>query len=510
MELSKALHLKIKVKMRYKNTFIRLEQELFNRLEDSVNEYNKHYAPTDKNKISMDKAVFLIYYIRLKKFQNQDKLINGYVRLHSEILNNYLNDELKKYRIFLTTKDYIKTIPYCVDEKKSRGYKVLPLAKKEASKKRKYISYEFINRSYEDFLNKKIDKTERLTKRKKAADRSTQHLTKWLNQDNIKIDWESAYKWIEENKVLKDEQKFFYSFAVEKIRFEIWHYSRSGNDNRLHSNLTNLPSDLRQFVSIDGSSLVSLDIRSSQPYILAGILNLLIIDKNRLIKLVNIIKCKRVKDRLLSLMNLTSLKTSTIIDFKAYINLICETDIYQYVADKLSDDFVDSIKSESKEKPFKDAILNTATNKTETKGFKSLRAYCKTLTLEYLYCSIENSLERIKQIRTIYPKAVNKFIHDFKYCKALEVPKHKRTKRQRAKIVTSKKLFPKFLQQLEAGILLDTITKELSKLYPKMFIATIHDSIIVPVKYKNEIKNYLEKRLFEIFGIEAKIKVEPW
>ncbi|MGY0408782.1 MAG: hypothetical protein ACWIPJ_10585, partial [Polaribacter sp.] len=466
--------------MRYKNTFIRLEQELFNRLEKSVSGHNLHYDEADKNKISMDKAVFFINYISLKKFQNQDKLVNGYVRLHSEILNNYLNDDLKKYRIFLTNKGYVKTIPYNVDEQKSFGYKVLPLIEKETSKKqkRKYISYEFINRSYEDFLNKRIDKTERLTKRKKAADRNTKHLTKWLNGDNLKIDWGNAYKWIEQNQVLKDEEKFFYSYTVEKIRFEIWHYSRSGKDNRLHSNLTNLPSDLRQFISTNDSSLVSLDVETSQPYMFAGVLNLLIVNKDRLIKLSNLIKCKFVKDKLLSLMNLISLEPLIITDFKAYIKLICKTDVYQHTAGKLSTDFIDTITSKSDEYAFEDSIRNTATNKTETKGFKSLRAYCKTLTLEYLYCSIENSLERIKQIRTIYPKAVNKFIHDFKYCKELEVPKNKRTKMQRKKIIKSKKLFPKFLQQLEAGIMLDTITKELSKIHPKMFMATIHDSIV--------------------------------
>lgn len=86
--------------MRYKNTLIRLEQESYNRLEDSVNKYNKHYDPTDKNKINRDMAVFFVYYIRLKKFQNQDKLDNGYVRLDSKILNNYLNDELKNTESF--------------------------------------------------------------------------------------------------------------------------------------------------------------------------------------------------------------------------------------------------------------------------------------------------------------------------------------------------------------------------------------------------------------------------
>ena len=89
--------------MRYQNTYIRIEQNLFDSLEMTVEVHNKHYAPEDENKICMDKAVFLINYIILKKFQNKDNLVNGYVRLYSKFLNDYLKDELKKYRVFLKT-----------------------------------------------------------------------------------------------------------------------------------------------------------------------------------------------------------------------------------------------------------------------------------------------------------------------------------------------------------------------------------------------------------------------
>lgn len=496
--------------MRYKNTFIRIEQGLFNHIEASVEEHNKHYDETDKNKISMDMVVFFLNYICLKALQYKDKLVYGYVRLHSEFLNDYLKDDLKKYRNFLINKGYIKTIPYNIDEGKSFGYKVIPHNKVQRKSKRKYISYEFLNRRYEDSLNRKIEKNGHIERRKKSADRSTKHLTKWLNENHIQIDWKGAFNWIDENKKLNDEQKFFYSYAVERIRFELWQYSRSGKDNRLHSNLVNLPSDLRRFIVASVPELVSLDVKSSQPYILAGIFNLLISDKDKLIGLVTKLKAKPVKQSFLSIMNLITLEAHVIIDLKAYINLVCNSDIYNYVADNLDQEFVKSITFKSKNGNFRDTMYNPSTNISELKDFEDLRGYCKTLTLEYMYCSTENNSERIKQIKKIYLGAVNKFINDFKYCKELEVPKKKRTKKQRDRINASKKLFPQFLQQLEAGIMLDTITKELSKIYPKMFMATIHDSIVVPKEYATKIKLYFEKRLFEIFGIEAKVKTEYW
>ena len=499
--------------MRYRNTFIIIEQDLFDHLDASVLEYNRHYSSDDPSKISMDMAVFFLNYIRLKSFQYKDKLVHGYVRLHSKFLNDYLKDQLKKYRTFLTEKGYIKTIPYNTDQGKSIGYKVVPLDKITASKKRqrKYIVYDFLNRTDQKYLNKQIEKHEGTESRKRSADRTTRHLTKWLSEDHIQIEWENAFRWIDENKKLSDEKKYFYSYAVERIRFEQWQYSRSGKDDRLHSNLTNLPSDLRKFITVTNTDkLVSLDIRSSQPFLLAGVFNLLITDKDKLIGLASKLKHKTISDIFLSIMNLISLESPIITDFKTYINLVCNSDIYNHVARGLDEKFVESIEVKSRDGKFRDTIYNPATGKSKATDFKDLRSYCKTLTLEYMYCSTENNLERIEQIKQVYPKTVNDFIHDFKYCKELEVPKSKRTKKQREKIKKAKKSFPQFLQQLEAGIMLDTITKEISKMYPDMFMATIHDSIVIPKKYEDRVKPYFEKRLFEIFGIEPEIKSEDW
>jgi hypothetical protein len=52
--------------------------------------------------------------------------------------------------------------------------------------------------------------------------------------------------------------------AIERINTADWHmtYEPSG---RLHTNLTNLLSDIRQFVEIDGNPVVELDIKSCHP-----------------------------------------------------------------------------------------------------------------------------------------------------------------------------------------------------------------------------------------------------
>ncbi|TXD48667.1 hypothetical protein [Polaribacter sp. IC073] len=501
--------------MKYKNTFITIEQELFDRLEQTIEEHNLHLGGDDENKLKMDKAAFLIDHIRYRQLLKKDKLVHGYVRLHSAYLNIYLEKDLKKYKDFLKREGFIKTIPYNKENNKSIGYKISFYDKSgyKDIQKKKFMVYEFIDFDYEKHLNKNIEKLAENERRKKSADRSTRHLTKWLNSNNIQIDWEAAFKWINSNKKLKDSQKESYAHAVNRIRFKNWYYVRSTKDNRLHSNLTNLPSELRKFLSHKSQKLVSLDIKSSQPFMLAGVFNLLIKSKDKLELLKEKLKCKDVKDKLTTVMNSIILNSKTIINFKAYINLICKEDIYNHIAGNLSPNFIKTIESKTNKDTYEDMVYNQAKGYAVETPFKDIRTYCKILTLEYMYSSIESAKKPLKEIKRIYPTAVNNFIHDFKYCKELKVPirgKGKRNKRQKLVIDASKKLFAKFLQQLEAGIILDTITKELSVSYPTMFMATIHDSITVPKEYEEIVKDFLKRRLFEIFGIESEIKSEDW
>lgn len=272
---------------------------------------------------------------------------------------------------------------------------------------------------------------------------------------------------------------------------------------------------LRQFISHKGQKLVSLDIKTSQPYILAGIFNLMVensTDKLEVLK--QGLRGKEVKDKLCTVMNSITLTATTITEFRAYNNLICNEDIYNYIGANLSATFISSIESKNKAGGYIDKVYNSSLGFKINAHFKDIRSYCKVLVLEYMYCSVENNISRLKEMRRIYPNAVNKFIYDFKYCKELNIPKRqgkkKRTLRQRDKIDKSKKLFAKFLQQLEAYIILDVITKELSKLLPQMFMVTIHDSIVVPQEYEREAKVFLQNKLYDILGIEAEIKSEDW
>ena len=233
--------------MKYKNIYITLRQDLFDELEEKVIKNNKYYYTEDAKKIMMDKAVFLIDHIGFQKSLRKDDVGKyGYIRIPSKVLNIFMQKELKKYKKFLVSNNFIKTIPYSKVNSNSYGYKVVyrNLVKKN---QKNYMVYEFLSITYEQFLSKNIEKVAGIYQKKKAADRNTRHLTKWINKENISIDWKAAFKFIDTNKLLTASQKEQYSYSVNRMRYYQWYYVRSTNDNRLHSNLTNFPSVLRGF-----------------------------------------------------------------------------------------------------------------------------------------------------------------------------------------------------------------------------------------------------------------------
>src|SRR5690554_4446241 len=110
--------------------------------------------------------------------------------------------------------------------------------------------------------------------------------------------------------------------------------------------------------------------------------------------------------------------------------------------------------------------------------------------LEYLYCSPESSEKRYLEIRRIFPKSVNDFIDEMK--------------------ADNKKNFPIILQNIESHLFLDIIAKEIASERPSLFIATIHDSIIVPEGNEDYVTRKMAEVLIRTFKLIPEVKQECW
>ena len=116
-------------------------------------------------------------------------------------------------------------------------------------------------------------------KRKKQNSKKYPELNKFIN--SVEINYDAALKTIEstylkniEEANAKAEGRRTFSLAeVEKIQSGEIFIKCNKTNGRLDSNFTRLPSELLQHLSINGNPLVEIDIKNSQPFFAACLLN---------------------------------------------------------------------------------------------------------------------------------------------------------------------------------------------------------------------------------------------
>ncbi|WP_144784412.1 hypothetical protein [Dokdonia sp. Hel_I_63] len=423
--------------------------------------------------------VYFIDLISKKSIERKTKLVHGYIRLKAEYLKTVLHNY--NYQIdFLLSKGIISRIPYSKGKKESFGYKInVP---DESLKAKKFRVYDFNSFTLRKKLNLKQISS------KKNADSTTSHITKWL-RNNITFDYENAVKYLN-SKTMEDAKLYHRLYCCEVLKQGVINYSREGKDNRLHSTFTSLPSELRQFLKFKSNKneLVSLDIKSSQPFHLAGIINLILLeDYKRIEYLSNFIKLSRLRNKFLSSLSVMIPKMTiepAIIELKEFISIVTNKDLYEYIGSNFSSEHLKKIESG---KSFKDKFYNPSTRKKSIKSFNSLRAYCKLAMLEYMYCSSKSKEMRYLEIRRILPNVLNEFIDTLK-----EV---------NTGLKDSKNDFPIILQNIEAGLFLDVLCKEFHEKHIDTPFITVHDSIMVDKSKKEIAYEMFTNGYNNIFGI---------
>jgi len=463
--------------------FLLIDNLLFHTLEGLI-EKNNQIHTKGKFKLKLDFAVYLLDLISRKSAQKKSK----YVRIKAEYLKD-LQWNYNYYIDFLLRVKLLTRIPYSKDGGNCYGYKIVCPKPILTSKKRRNKKYEPLSFTFRKKLQKHFDS------RKIKADKTTGHLTKWLNSDNISFDYESAIEYIH-SVPLNNNQLYQRRYLCEMLREGIWYYSRQGKDNRLHSNITTLPWDLKPFISNNGAKLVYLDLKSSQPFILAGLLNLIVNKEyDKLDYIVNnmiVNKSRRNKmNSSMSIMIPKSFESTANKELREFVKLVAETDIYDYIGTQFSTDFLRQITTKS---GYVDLFYNKELGRKVKTEFDSLRSYSKRTMLEYLYCSPKSSEKRYKELRNMFPDVLNELVDSLK--------------ETNIKLGYGKNDFAIILQNIEASIFLDAVGFEFSNKYPNTFIGTIHDSVLVPIEFEQKALSELRTNLKELFDLNPYIKPE--
>ncbi|WP_129653433.1 hypothetical protein [Flagellimonas olearia] len=473
----------MRVNLANREYFMLIEQGLYKKMKKLVNTNNRKY-PKGRNHLNIDYLVFVIDLIEQKSIEHKDNLTKGHVRLKASYLKKYFWN-YKRHIDFLESNDFISKRPYIINKNLSHGYKVIyPVNQKLKIVKHLCSQTEF-TKNLVDFENRTCEIT----------DETTEHLTKWLNTNQISFDYESAMKFITNSTDLSIRQKYQRMLICEKLSHGLIYYRRLAKDRRLHTTITSLPKELRPFLSFKGDKLVSLDLKSSQPYFLCGLISELINTSGEGLVFGGL--KRRFREKISEVYTVTILSTpqNTVYEeLSKFIDLVLTNDIYEHVGNNFSEEFLEEIQGPNGHIQDKFYVLSKGYK--QRKQFKTLRDYCKKAVLEYLYCSPNSHEKRIKEIRRIFPDSVNRIVNMLKF------------KDEEKKF--NRNDFALILQNIEAYFIIDIITKTIAEERPDLFMLTIHDSIICTVDNMKYVHDTMMDIFIGMLGIAPNIVFEPW
>ena len=424
---------------------------------------------------------------------------DGYTILHSKILQLYIH-EYKKYLDYLYQNNFIKIDSKYIRSQRSKAYKI----------ENKYVDVVKSIYIQSTPLSKQIKRKRYLSKKQNT--RQYGYLRKWMDGLEIntnqaldflealrdyRIENPSARTWDAKNNRYKDplNQYNIGYMTVKHLENNEIYFHVDNTVGRLHTNLTNIQSDLRHFITWKGQKLVNIDISNSQPYISCKLfsnsfyktdnekLNL----QESIKKLIKIesqeinkhktkkhskTKSQKANKNLKEIYNNYLMLAKTIQptdiqdDTKRYIDLVKQGQLYDFLQDSFSKKL--GIQKHSR-KEVKASVFQVLF--TDNRFIGQMNAAPKRLFKE------------------LFPNVYRVFAE---------------YKRKDASFL------PRLLQHLEATLILDIICKRISEERPDVPLFTIHDSITTTIPNVEYVKEVMTEELTRHVGIRPNLKTEYW
>lgn len=463
-----------------------------------------------KKNINFEFSILLLHFIIRGLDKNEP--MKKYTHLSSKILRRY-NFEGYKYNEhlkFLEDYNFITSINHISNIKglpnKAKGYKLANnyLSKSDSGDLNVFVGFELTEKK----LTKKYHKT--IIQRKNIADYSTNHLTKWLKQDNFGIDYYSAITYINFEYSDSPEKRFYRLNYIKRFRDSIENYSRQGKDDRLHSYFTGLPSDLKRFITYKGRKLVEVDIKSSQPVLLAYLLDVIkqIFQEtkrketikyrltNKLKNLVNIYT-QGVENSDSYILNISNIANSITImlqegyasidfaEIDTFNSMIRKGDIYTHISEILYDEDIITKVGEK----YVVKLYDKEKEHQRNHSFDSLRECGKTIVLNTIYAPNKVRVKALKRFQKLFPQV-------FLILSAIKLD--------------NKADLAILMQRIESRMILDKITKNIAKKHFKMPIITRHDSISTTVDYKEELEEIFKSEIDKYLNNDITLNSTIW
>ncbi len=311
-------------------------------------------------------------------------------------------------------------------------------------------------------------------------------LAKFFN-DNLNIDAPAAVDCVrmklEQDIVDKDEKAIGrYNAAMLNICRLTDHkffFHVDETSGRLHTNLTNLPKIVRDFITYEGKSLVSVDISNSQPLLSTLLLNQRFFEK---------IEVK--SDNLFNIFNIFPQLPST---------------------HPTLHDFLPTI------------MLVFGEGSLDRQGNQDIAKYRQKVSEGKLYEYMEEELFKVMGQRFMTRREIKNMMFSVLYSgnQFIGQPEAESKRLFRSLFPTVYEVFklikrhdktflPILLQSIEAKLILNNIAKRFCVEKRSIPIFTIHDSLVCPIGYEAYVKLLMRKETLKCIGIEPDLKYEYW
>jgi hypothetical protein len=282
-------------------------------------------------------------------------------------------------------------------------------------------------------------------------------------------------------------RKFNSAFiSIHKFASKEFRLSVDTTAGRLHTNLTSLKSELRNFIKYDGNELVSIDIKNSQPCFSGVLFNPKFYESKNTNPVechLNIFKDKIAKKSqiatksllthlfinspLSSHMLVNNTQHTDIQSIESYLEFVQDGSLYEYLANKMS----------------------------QMEGTEIIQDRKKLKAI--IFTSLFTSNRFIGQEDAASKRLFKKVFPDvYKIFSMLKK--------------NDKTLLSKILQRIEAKVVLDCIAKRISKEYPELPLFTIHDNIVVLRGYELYVAQVIKEEMMRKVGMRASLKFENW
>jgi hypothetical protein len=446
---------------------------------DSLVENN---PPNIKNfhKDKLKYIISLLYSIPVRLKDYDFELNNGFIPMNSEVLKRRVR-EYNNYLDYLCNQGILEkrqNIKYLAG-KYSSAYRFKTEYNTEPTRKsitwKRLIKAICKNVTKEEFLF--VDSTER----------NLEYLEKWWN-DNIQFDYQGAKKWLKklyfkeklEGKKFCKRKYYIRLLVVKKFKSRDYILHQDSTSGRSHNLLTQLKSELRQFIKYKDKSLVAVDITNSQPFLSLALLNKKSFEGNYITDKIELYNPNsKIKSSIMQALSDDSFVNKE--DIQKYYQLVKEGLFYEMFGELLVEKKLieksspEEIRKKAKKIMFA-SLFGHNNEKCEIKDKKTGKSH---------YIPNEGMILFKQTFPTV-----------FEIFRTIKVGKHN--------------ALACILQNLEAELVLHRACKIISEENPQIPIYTLHDSIITTEENAKYVKRVLSQVLMEAIGIAPQIKEEKW